>query len=697
MKGASPHEKRTVMKKLLVALLPITLLCTFFSSCVLHPIEPPPSTPQLVEAPSVEITAPRTEPVPKKVPDPLLREWMKGAGLPKPSFTLAHPGQEEPVDYTQYGTFHGVSTDGYRYEITDADGLSKAVGSGIHPNEDGVLDEPGYERLQRKGKLDVSHWDALGLADPEASFYVWAQAREEPGVKAYFTATALEKAGLISQAIKAHYSVVVNFPRSAAWAKDGSFVWYVAPVSLASIERLCQAYPSLGIWLEGADIQIQNGNDTDLDNDIITVNPGRFVRRSYEDRVAALPDLSQLPVVEQRGTGQVHAVKFSNGHWQLRVEGQPFMVRGVTYGPTEIGYGPNNDSSFGHRWMFTDKNGNGKSDAAYDAWVDTNGNGLQDPDEPAIGDFQLLKDMGCNAIRFFVPTAGTSYDPSMVNKPLLRDLYETYGIRIIAGDFLGAYTVGSGASWEKGTDYGNAEQRAKMKEVVRQKVMDLKDEPFLLMWLLGNENNMNADHSGVNATRTNASKKQREYAQFLNEVAQMIHELDPHHPVAIGNLGAGMAKVYSQHAPEIDIFGINAYMGSHGFGGLWREARATFDRPVLLLEYGCDAYAEGTGPDEASQAAYHRGALSDIILNQAGGELAGNSIGGVIFEYLDEWWKSGDSPSTQATHSQWDGPTPDGKVHEEWFGIAGQGSGQNSPFERNLREAYFMYKSTWNP
>ena len=34
-------------------------------------------------------------------------------------------------------------------------------------------------------------------------------------------------------------------------------------------------------------------------------------------------------------------------------------------------------------------------------------------------------------------------------------------------------------------------------------------------------------------------------------------------------------------------------------------------------------------------------------------------------------------------------------MHEEWFGIVGQGSGRNSPFERNLRLAYWMYREMW--
>ncbi|NCC51871.1 MAG: hypothetical protein EOM20_11720, partial [Spartobacteria bacterium] len=276
------------------------------------------------------------------------------------------------------------------------------------------------------------------------------------------------------------------------------------------------------------------------------------------------------------------------------------------------------------------------------------------------------------------------------------DMFDRYGIGVIAGDMVGAYTIGSGASWKDGTDYTDPVQRMRMKEVVRQKVKALKDEPWLLIWLLGNENNMPGDYSGINATRTNASSHPDAYASFINELAEMIHELDPNHPVAIGNLETGLGEYYARLAPAVDIFGINSYRGAGGFGGLFNEARAKFDRPVMIIEYGCDAYAEGVGPDEAAQAHYHENCLKDIVLNQAGGGWAGNSIGGIIFEYVDEWWKA-KGPRHHQTKSQWQGPLPDGHMHEEWLGITGQGSGADSPRQRRLREAYFMYKSAWNP
>ena len=687
------------MKRPILKAFPAAISAVFFllSGCSIQPperVEPGQPTP------SAEPLRPIAFEERAAGPDRytrLMHEYMKGQPLPQPAFKLADPGSPDPVDYAAYGKFTGVGTDQYEYEIDDLEGLKKAVGEGIFPNNDAVLSNPAYDRLMQADAIPTLHWNALTITNLEAAFFAWAQAPEEAGVQAFYTATILEKANAIFQAIKAYHAVLVHFPRSACWAEDKSYVWYVAPTSLASIQRLCSEYPGLGLWLEDASWTIENGQDTDLSNDLVTVHPGRIVKVPIEERIRNLPDLATLEVKERRGKGKVQLVRYSNDHWRMLVDGEPFVVRGATYTPTEVGCTPEADKDYAYRWAFTDKDGNGKADAPYDAWVDRNGNGAQDADEPSVGDFQLMKDMGVNAIRYYIPvTRDAKYDPSQVNKELFRDLYERHGIRVIAGDFLGAYTVGSGAHWELGTDYKDPRQLEFMREVVRQKVLDLRGEPWLLMWLLGNENNMKPTWTGVNATRTNAGSEPEAWAEFLNEIAEMIHELDPDHPVAVGNLDLGLADVYGRLAPAVDVFGINAYRGPNGFGNLWAEAHAQFNRPVMITEYGCDAYFEGEGPDEQGQADYHAGCLRDIVLNQAGGYLQGNSIGGVIFEFVDEWWKApGDSPWGHATHAQGGYPFPDNHGHEEWFGIVGQGTGTNSPFERNLRKAYHFYRRMW--
>jgi len=626
--------------------------------------------------------------------DHFWKKFFEGTPLPKPAFKLKYPGQSIFLDYSQYGEFQNLGQTNYRFAIRNAEALKKAVGEGVYPNTD-VFRDPPYQKLNKQGLLGVSPWDYVHSTDYQKAFYLWTQAKEDPGVKLFYIGKVLENAGLLSQAIKVYYSAIVYFPHSAAWASDHSFVWYIAPTAISSIEHLCRDYPGLDCALQGASFEIQNGEDTDLSNDIIKVNPGKIIRKASQDKIKEMPRLDSLKIVETRGSGQVKLVKYANGHWQLLVDGKPYFVKGITYTPTEVGIGPDNDPNFADRWMFRDKDHDGLIDAPYEAWVDNHA--IEHQHRP-IGDFELLKEMGINTIRLYAPNHPIDrYDPKLINKPLLRDMYKRFGIKAIIGDYLGAYTLGSGASWDKGTDYTDPQQRARMKEVVRQKVLDLKDEPFVLMWVLGNENNLPTDYLGVNASRTNAASQPVAYAKFINELASMIHDLDPNHPVAVGNLELGLIDDYKKYAPAIDILGVNSYRGMEGFGALFVDAQRRLDLPVLITEYGCDAYAEGKGPDEDRQLKYLKGNLRDIIYNKPGGPGVGNVIGGMIFEYLDEWWKAPHDPEDQqSTLHQEMGQSPDGYLHEEWYGIAGQGQGKNSPFQRHLRKAYYYFKDILN-
>ena len=97
---------------------------------------------------------------------------------------------------------------------------------------------------------------------------------------------------------------------------------------------------------------------------------------------------------------------------------------------------------------------------------------------------------------------------------------------------------------------------------------------------------------------------------------------------------------------------------------------------------------------EELQASYHKGSWEDIAFNMAFGEGEGNALGGVIFEWMDEWWK-GYEPFIHDTKGLWAGPFPGGYMLEEWLGLCGQGDGEESPFYRHLRKAYYTYKKMW--
>jgi beta-glucuronidase len=97
---------------------------------------------------------------------------------------------------------------------------------------------------------------------------------------------------------------------------------------------------------------------------------------------------------------------------------------------------------------------------------------------------------------------------------------------------------------------------------------------------------------------------------------------------------------------------------------------------------------------ENYQADYHKAAWVDIYCNSAGFG-AGDCVGGIVFEWLDEWWKAY-APFYHDKKALFAGPFLDGFMHEEWLGLAGQGDGKHSPFMRHLKKAYYMYEGLWN-
>ncbi|MDD5291842.1 MAG: hypothetical protein PHY46_01480, partial [Candidatus Omnitrophica bacterium] len=117
----------------------------------------------------------------------------------------------------------------------------------------------------------------------------------------------------------------------------------------------------------------------------------------------------------------------------------------------------------------------------------------------------------------------------------------------------------------------------------------------------------------------------------------------------------------------------------------------------FITEYGCPAYAQSMSREDAEQAQadYLLNSWEDIKENMSSETGQGNAIGGVIFEYLDEWWKAYE-PSFHDKKGLFSGPFPDGFMYEEWLGLCGQGDGTLSPFLRQLRKSYYTYKEIWN-
>ncbi len=596
---------------------------------------------------------------------------------------FAFPGTQKVIDYRKYGKFLNVGTKDYHYRILRPAALASAMGEAIYPNIGDIFKDPAYKRALQEGRLEGSHWDFVNSPDMEAAIFKWATAQEPWGTRLFYMGIIFEKAKMYYEAIKAYQAVIVHFPNTLSWTYWQT-PWYPGQAAIAKIKHIIYSHPELNLEFKDANIRIINAYDNDPGNDMTITRPGVLNALSVLGQAKLKMNWeTKVPMgrpVKVLGQGQVRLIKYQNGHWQMVVGDKPFLIQGVTYLPTKIGQGP--DKGNLTNWTEDDTNHNNLTDGPYEAWVDKNHNNKQDLDEPSVGDLALMKTMGVNTIRIY-------HHPLEPNKNFLSKMYKDYGFMVAMGDFVGKYTNGSGAEWSEGTDYENPVHLKNMTESVRKMVLDYKDEPYILMWILGNENNY-----GV---ASNADKKPKAYFEFINNLALMIKSLDPNHPVAVCNGDTLFLDIFAKTAPDVDIFGANVYRGDYGFGSFWQQVAEVADRPAFISEYGAPAWAPPMSYEEAqeAQAEYHRGNWLDIKYNSAGyPDGTGNALGGIAFEWLDEWWKNYE-PSLHDKKADVVGPFAGGYYYEEWFGLFGQGDGHSSPFLRESRKVYDVYKELW--
>ncbi len=617
-------------------------------------------------------------------------------------FRLAFPGQKGPIPYERFGKFKDLGTSRYKYEILDRKGLAEAAGEGIFPNIQAAKD-PRYKELLKAGKLDGRHWSFTDTADAELNFYKWATAAEEPGVRQFYVAVMMERLGLIEEAIKGFFAVSVHFPKSTSLTYYNT-PWYLGPGALDRVEQLLRRHPKIKMALKDSHIVVKNRFDNEITNDEYAINPGRLIKANRKPQKPL--NLKKLKILKELRGPKTKLVQYENRHWQMLVDGKPFPIKGITYSVVPVGWSPDRGTwNVARDWQVVDSDTDTLHDGLFESYIDNNQNGSQDPDEPVIGDAQLLKDMGVNTIRAY---------HHLYDKELFRKLYKDYGFHIMCGDLLGMYGVGSGAKWEDGTDYTNVTQQETMLKGVREMVESYKDEPYILMWVIGNEN--------VYGVANNSQKKPEAFYDLVNRAAKLIHELDPTRPVAIANGDFLFLDIFAEKCPEIDIVGANAYRGEQGFGRhFFQDVQELVDKPVMASEFGCSAYAESYSEDIAMafQAMYLANNWEDLEANMAGRGV-GNSLGGVVFGFLDEWWKANsDLPiEVQKARAEWYAPRSatyknlqpwthdkvpqfgfpflDGWSYEEWYGVVSQGDGKGSPFARILRPAYFTLKKMWN-
>jgi hypothetical protein len=129
-----------------------------------------------------------------------------------------------------------------------------------------------------------------------------------------------------------------------------------------------------------------------------------------------------------------------------------------------------------------------------------------------------------------------------------------------------------------GFDYNDEAAVKEQLDRIRQEVLELKDHPALLLWGIGNELNLRYTNPKV--------------WDAVNDIAKMIHEVDPNHPTTTSLAGISPQEVahIKERCPEIDILSIQMYGDLPNLPNLIKEAQ--WEGPYLVTEWGATGHWE---------------------------------------------------------------------------------------------------------
>lgn len=151
------------------------------------------------------------------------------------------------------------------------------------------------------------------------------------------------------------------------------------------------------------------------------------------------------------------------------------------------------------------------------------------------------------------------------------DSAQKYGLTVL---------MGLGVTAERhGFNYDDTVAVRKQFERIKADVLKYKDHPALLAWGIGNELNLSYQNPKV--------------WDAVNEIAAMIHEVDPNHPATVVLAGINKKEVdyIKAQCPHIDILSINTY---GGLATLPAQVQAVgWSGPYMVTEWGPTGHWEG--------------------------------------------------------------------------------------------------------
>ena len=400
----------------------------------------------------------------------------------------------------------------------------------------------------------------------------------------------------------------------------------------------------------------------------------------------------------------------------LYLDGEPWLMRALCYSPIPVGWDPDWFEPYGD--FFT-------SEFA----------GIYERDIP------LMAAAGVNTLRVYTLKHSHRHTHFF-------DLCHRYGIAVVVG-----YGFDDGTKSMLDTPRSIEESKGKIKSLIRA-----ARHPAVVAWIVGNE--LNGPWNLFACDKDLAENFGIGKCQFGNSVEKLMRAIDDlceavkeegilcgtalanvnlpatkQHLVGQDTWGAAAwIKASDRYMKHLDFWGVNLYTRRYFAPmGLFQRFHAVSDKPLVITEYGVDAYSlnpklEGANgydtmgeEDEVSQADWLMSMVEDLERHAttcAAGCGERFISGGAIMSWVDEWWKGKSVTPVPTTdprvppvtrvcpslkeylHSPcgYASPTqPDLYVNEEWFGLMAvkKRCSINKVDLLRPRAAYFALKMLW--
>jgi hypothetical protein len=180
-----------------------------------------------------------------------------------------------------------------------------------------------------------------------------------------------------------------------------------------------------------------------------------------------------------------------------------------------------------------------------------------------LGSPEKLREHGGNSFRTWSTDNGRDTGRQVLDRALTNGLMVAMGLDV--------------DHERRGFDYDNTNAVARQFARLKSQVLELRNHPALLLWVVGNELNF---------------EKNPKVWDAVNDLSKMIHELDPNHPAttALAGFNPATVRLVQARAPDLDFLSFQMYYDIINLPRYLRQAG--WQRPYLITEWGATGHWE---------------------------------------------------------------------------------------------------------